>query len=92
MVRSGVTDFVLKAMCACVSAKREYGLPENENIGTVQHFRLSRLQKCCTVPIFGLSGNEKIRDSTTLPPLDTAEVLYCPYFLPAGTKKVPYCP
>ena len=55
---SGVTDFVLIAMC--VSAKCEYGMPETQEIGTVQHFRLSRLQKCCTVPIFCLPGDQKI--------------------------------
>ena len=44
----------------CVSAMCEYGLPETHEIGTVQHFRLFGLQKCCTVPIFCLPGDEKI--------------------------------
>ena len=47
-------------VCVCVSAKCEYGLPETQEIETVQHFRLSRRQKCCTVPIFGLPGDQKI--------------------------------
>ena len=47
-------------VCVCVSAKCEYGLPETQEIGTVPHFRLSRRQKCCTVPIFGLPGDQKI--------------------------------
>ena len=47
-------------VCVCVSAKCEYGLPETQEIGTVQHFRLSRRQKCCIVPIFGLPGDQKI--------------------------------
>ena len=81
---SGVTDFVLMAMCVCVcvSAKCEYGLPETQEIGrsavlslffacfllarerkmgTLQHFRLFRLQKCCTVLIVGLQVPIKCR-------------------------------
>ena len=62
------------------SAECEYGLPEIQEIGTAQHFRLSRLQKCCTVPIFLLAWGRGNRDSTALSTLQTAEVLCCPCF------------
>ena len=62
---SGVTEFLWRCVrvcvsmcvcvcvwCMCVCDVRIW--PETHEIGTVQHFRLFGLQKCCTVPIFCL--------------------------------------
>ena len=90
------TSFLWRCVCVCVSAKCEYGLPETQEIGTVQHFRLSRRQKCCTevlyCPYFWLAWGPENRDITALSLVQTAEVLYSPYFWLAGTNKVLYCP